>query len=138
MSMLGVNDGVIEKKEQDIKMTNEKGIMNIQREIKHREKTIEIHSMNKLKKVKVYELKLKRLRLRAQNKCYLDIANKIKRGMTLEQLNQYCFGSQIRNLDLIDEIKFIIKDISLCKFPTFEMLKNEVLKIERKYNHEKN
>ena len=70
-------------------MTNEKGIMNIQREIKikHREKTIEIHSMNKLKKVKVYELKLKRLRLRAQNKCYLDIANKIKRGMTLEQLN---------------------------------------------------
>jgi hypothetical protein len=138
--MLGVNDGVIEKKEQDIKMTNEKGIMNIQREIKikHREKTIEIHSMNKLKKVKVYELKLKRLRLRAQNKCYLDIANKIKRGMTLEQLNQYCFGSQIRNLDLIDEIKFIIKDISLCKFPTFEMLKNEVLKIERKYNHEKN
>jgi hypothetical protein len=52
MSMLGVNDGVIEKKEQDIKMTNEKGIMNIQREIKikHREKTIEIHSMNKLKK----------------------------------------------------------------------------------------
>jgi hypothetical protein len=58
--------------------------------------------------------------------------------MTLEQLNQYCFGSQIRNLDLIDEIKFIIKDISLCKFPTFEMLKNEVLKIERKYNHEKN
>jgi hypothetical protein len=140
MSMLGVNDGVIEKKEQDIKMTNEKGIMNIQREIKikHREKTIEIHSMNKLKKVKVYELKLKRLRLRAQNKCYLDIANKIKRGMTLEQLNQYCFGSQIRNLDLIDDIKFIIKDISLCKFPTFEMLKNEVLKIERKYNHEKN
>jgi hypothetical protein len=140
MSMLGVNDGVIEKKEQDIKMTNEKGIMNIQREIKikHREKTIEIHSMNKLKKVKVYELKLKRLRLRAQNKCYLDIANKIKRGMTLEQLNQYCFGSQIRNLDLIDEIKFIIKDISLCKFSTFEMLKNEVLKIERKYNHEKN
>jgi hypothetical protein len=140
MSMLGVNDGGIEKKEQDIKMTNEKGIMNIQREIKikHREKTIEIHSMNKLKKVKVYELKLKRLRLRAQNKCYLDIANKIKRGMTLEQLNQYCFGSQIRNLDLIDEIKFIIKDISLCKFPTFEMLKNEVLKIERKYNHEKN
>jgi hypothetical protein len=140
MSMLGVNDGVIEKKEQDIKMTNEKGIMNIQREIKikHRGKTIEIHSMNKLKKVKVYELKLKRLRLRAQNKCYLDIANKIKRGMTLEQLNQYCFGSQIRNLDLIDEIKFIIKDISLCKFPTFEMLKNEVLKIERKYNHEKN
>jgi hypothetical protein len=140
MSMLGVNDGVIEKKEQDIKMTNEKGIMNIQREIKikYREKTIEIHSMNKLKKVKVYELKLKRLRLRAQNKCYLDIANKIKRGMTLEQLNQYCFGSQIRNLDLIDEIKFIIKDISLCKFPTFEMLKNEVLKIERKYNHEKN
>jgi hypothetical protein len=138
--MLGVNDGVIEKKEQDIKMTNEKGIMNIQREIKikHREKTIEIHSMNKLKKVKVYELKLKRLRLRAQNKCYLDIANKIKRGMTLEQLNQYCFGSQIRNLDLIDEIKFIIKDISLCKFSTFEMLKNEVLKIERKYNHEKN
>ena len=138
--MLGVNDGVIEKKEQDIKMTNEKGIMNIQREIKikHREKTIEIHSMNKLKKVKVYELKLKRLRLRAQNKCYLDIANKIKRGMTLEQLNQYCFGSQIRNLDLIDDIKFIIKDISLCKFPTFEMLKNEVLKIERKYNHEKN
>ena len=138
--MLGVNDGVIEKKEQDIKMTNEKGIMNIQREIKikHREKTIEIHSMNKLKKVKVYELKLKRLRLRAQNKCYLDIANKIKRGMTLEQLNQYCFGSQMRNLDLIDEIKFIIKDISLCKFPTFEMLKNEVLKIERKYNHEKN
>ena len=138
--MLGVNDGVIQKKEQDIKMTNEKGIMNIQREIKikHREKTIEIHSMNKLKKVKVYELKLKRLRLRAQNKCYLDIANKIKRGMTLEQLNQYCFGSQIRNLDLIDEIKFIIKDISLCKFPTFEMLKNEVLKIERKYNHEKN
>ena len=138
--MLGVNDGVIEKKEQDIKMTNEKGIMNIQREIKikHREKTIEIHSMNKLKKVKVYELKLKRLRLRAQNKCYVDIANKIKRGMTLEQLNQYCFGSQIRNLDLIDEIKFIIKDISLCKFPTFEMLKNEVLKIERKYNHEKN
>ena len=138
--MLGVNDGVIEKKEQDIKMTNEKGIMNIQREIKikHREKTIEIHSMNKLKKVKVYELKLKRLRLRAQNKCYLDIANKIKRCMTLEQLNQYCFGSQIRNLDLIDEIKFIIKDISLCKFPTFEMLKNEVLKIERKYNHEKN
>ena len=138
--MLGVNDGVIEKKEQDIKMTNEKGIMNIQREIKikHREKTIEIHSMNKLKKVKVYELKLKRLRLRAQNKCYLDIANKIKRGITLEQLNQYCFGSQIRNLDLIDEIKFIIKDISLCKFPTFEMLKNEVLKIERKYNHEKN
>ena len=121
-------------------MTKEKGIMNIQREIKikHREKTIEIHSMNKLKKVKVYELKLKRLRLRAQNKCYLDIANKIKRGMTLEQLNQYCFGSQIRNLDLIDEIKFIIKDISLCKFPTFEMLKNEVLKIERKYNHEKN
>jgi hypothetical protein len=140
MSMLGVNDGVIEKKEQDIKMTNEKGIMNIQREIKikHREKTIEIHSMNKLKKVKVYELKLKRLRLRAQNKCYLDIANKIKRGMTLEQLNQYCFGSQIRNLDLIDDIKFIIKDISLCKFSTFEMLKNEVLKIERKYNHEKN
>jgi hypothetical protein len=140
MSMLGVNDGVIEKKEQDIKMTNEKGIMNIQREIKikHREKTIEIHSMNKLKKVKVYELKLKRLRLRAQNKCYLDIANKIKRGMTLEQLNQYCFGSQIRNLDLIDNIKFIIKDISLCKFSTFEMLKNEVLKIERKYNHEKN
>ena len=138
--MLGVNDGVIEKKEQDIKMTNEKGIMKIQREIKikHREKTIEIHSMNKLKKVKVYELKLKRLRLRAQNKCYLDIANKIKRGMTLEQLNQYCFGTQIRNLDLIDEIKFIIKDISLCKFPTFEMLKNEVLKIERKYNHEKN
>ena len=135
--MLGVNDVVIEKKEQDIKMTNEKGIMNIQREIKikHREKTIEIHSMNKLKKVKVYELKLKRLRLRAQNKCYLDIANKIKRGMTLEQLNQYCFGSQIRNLDLIDDIKFIIKDISLCKFPTFEMLKNEVLKIERKYNH---
>jgi hypothetical protein len=125
MSMLGVNDGVIEKKEQDIKMTNEKGIMNIQREIKikHREKTIEIHSMNKLKKVKVYELKLKRLRLRAQNKCYLDIANKIKRGMTLEQLNQYCFGSQIRNLDLIDEIKFIIKDISLCKFPTFENVK---------------
>ena len=138
--MLGVNDGVIEKKEQDIKMTNEKGIMNIQREIKikHREKTIEIHSMNKLKKVKVYELKLKRLRLRAQNKCYLDIANKIKRGMTLEQLNKYCFGSKIRNLDLIDEIKLIIKDISLCKFPTFEMLKNEVLKIERKYNHEKN
>ena len=92
--MLGVNDGVIEKKEQDIKMTNEKGIMNIQREIKikHREKTIEIHSMNKLKKVKVYELKLKRLRLRAQNKCYLDIANKIKKGMTLEQLNQYCFS----------------------------------------------
>jgi hypothetical protein len=138
--MLGVNDGVIEKKEQDIKMTNEKGIMNIQREIKikHREKTIEIHSMNKLKKVKVYELKLKRLRLRAQNKCYLDIANKIKRGMTLEQLKQYCFGSQVRNLDLIDDIKFIIRDISLCKFPTFEMLKNEVLKIERKYNHEKN
>jgi len=140
MSMLGVNDGVIEKKEQDIKMTNEKGIMNIQREIKikHREKTIEIHSMNKLKKVKRYELKLKRLRLRAQNKCYLDIANKIKRGMTLEQLKQHCFASQINNLDLIDDIKFIIKDISLCKFPTFEMLKNEVLKIERKYNHEKN
>ena len=77
-------------------MTNEKGIMNIQREIKikHREKTIEIHSMNKLKKVKVYELKLKRLRLRAQNKCYLDIANKIKRGMTLEQLNQYCIQKE--------------------------------------------
>jgi hypothetical protein len=58
--------GVIEKKEQDIKMTNEKGIMNIQREIKikHREKTIEIHSMNKLKKVKVYELKVKTIKIK--------------------------------------------------------------------------
>ena len=138
--MLGVNDGVIGKKEQVIKMTNEKGIIEIQKEIKikHREKTIEVHSMNKLKKVKVYELKLKRLRLKAQNKCYLDIANKIKKGLTLEQLNQYCFGSQIRNLDLIDDIRSLIKDISRCKFPTFEMLKNEVLKIERKYNYEKN
>ena len=140
MSMLGVNDGVIGKKEQVIKMTNEKGIIEIQKEIKikHREKTIEVHSMNKLKKVKVYELKLKRLRLKAQNKCYLDIANKIKKGLTLEQLNQYCFGSQIKNLDWIDDIRSLIKDISRCKFPNFEMLKNEVLKIERKYNHEKN
>lgn len=138
--MPGVSDGVIEKKEQDIKMKNEKGIINIQREIKikHREKIIEIHSMNKLKKVKVYELKLKRLRLKAQNKCYLDIANKIKKGLTLEQLKQHCFASQINNLDLIDDIRSLIKDISRCKFPTFEMLKNEVLKIERKYNHEKN
>jgi hypothetical protein len=91
MSMLGVNDGVIEKKEQDIKMTNEKGIMNIQREIKHREKTIEIHSMNKLKKVKVYELKLKRLRLRAQNKCYLDIANKNKKRHDLRTIKSILF-----------------------------------------------
>ena len=138
--MPGVNDGVIGKKEQVIKMTNEKGIIEIQKEIKikHREKTIEVHSMNKLKKVKVYELKLKRLRLKAQNKCYLDIANKIKKGLTLEQLKQHCFASQINNLDLIDDIRSLIKDISRCKFPTFEMLKNEVLKIERKYNHEKN
>ena len=138
--MLGVNDGVIGKKEQVIKMTNEKGIIEIQKEIKikHREKTIEVHSMNKLKKVKVYELKLKRLRLKAQNKCYLDIANKIKKGLTLEQLKQHCFASQINNLDLIEDIRSLIKDISRCKFPTFEMLKNEVLKIERKYNYEKN
>ena len=138
--MPGVSDGVIEKKEQVIKMTNEKEKIEIQKEIKtkYREKTIEIYSMNKLKKVKVYELKLKRLRLKAQNKCYLDIANKIKKGLTLEQLKQHCFGSQIRNLDLIDDIRSLIKDISRCKFPTFEMLKNEVLKIERKYNHEKN
>jgi hypothetical protein len=138
--MPGVSDGVIEKKEQVIKMTNEKEKIEIQKEIKtkYREKTIEIYSMNKLKKVKVYELKLKRLRLKAQNKCYLDIANKIKKGLTLEQLKQHCFASQINNLDLIEDIKLLIKDITLCKFPTFEMLKNEVLKIERKYNHEKN
>ena len=138
--MPGVSDGVIEQKEQVIKMTNEKEKIEIQKEIKtkYREKTIEIYSMNKLKKVKVYELKLKRLRLKAQNKCYLDIANKIKKGLTLEQLKQHCFASQINNLDLIEDIKLLIKDITLCKFPTFEMLKNEVLKIERKYNHEKN
>ena len=138
--MPGVSDGVIEKKEQVIKMTNEKEKIEIQKEIKikHREKTIEVHSMNKLKKVKVYELKLKRLRLKAQNKCYLDIANKIKKGLTLEQLKQHCFASQINNLDLIDDIRSLIKNISRCNFPTFEMLKNELLKIERKYNHEKN
>ena len=86
-------------------------------------KTIEVYSENKMKRKKAHELKLQRVRFRARNKCLSEILDKIEEGYNLERLRQYCDGSYSTNLDKIDKVKEILKNIDMYK--SWEDLRKE-------------
>ena len=86
-------------------------------------KTIEVYSENKMNRKKAHELKLQRVRFRARNKCLSEILDKIEEGYNLERLRQYCDGSYSTNLDKIDNVKEILKNIGMYK--SWEDLREE-------------
>ena len=86
-------------------------------------KTIVVWSENKMKRKKAHELKLQRVRFRARNKCLSEILDKIEEGYNLERLRQYCDGSYSTNLDKIDKVKEILKNIDMYK--SWEDLRKE-------------
>lgn len=86
-------------------------------------KTIVVWSENKMKRKKAHELKLQRVRFRARNKCLSEILDKIEEGYNLEGLRQYCDGSYSDNLDKIDTVKEILKNIGMYK--SWEDLREE-------------
>jgi hypothetical protein len=96
-------------------------------------KTIEVYSENKMKRKKAHELKLQRVRFRARNKCLSEILDKIEEGYNLEGLRQYCDGSYSANIDKIDNVKEILKNIDMYK--SWEDLREEkrILENEKKY-----
>ena len=103
------------------------------RERMKKNKTIEVYSENKMKRKKAHELKLQRVRFRARNKCLSEILDKIEEGYNLERLRQYCDGSYSTNLDKIDKVKEILKNIDMYK--SWEDLRKEkrILENEEKY-----
>ena len=96
-------------------------------------KTIEVYSENKMKRKKAHELRLERVRFRARNKCLSEILDKIEEGYNLEGLRQYCDGSYSANIDKIDKVKEILKNIDMYK--SWEDLREEkrILENEKKY-----
>ena len=86
-----------------------------------------------MKRKKAHELKLQRVRFRARNKCLSEILDKIEEGYNLERLRQYCDGSYSTNLDKIDKVKEILKNIDMYK--SWEDLRKEkrILENEEKY-----
>jgi len=78
-------------------------------------KTIEVYSENKMKRKKAHELRLERVRFRARNKCLSAILDKIENGHNLEGLKQYCYGQQSINLEKIDKVKEVLKNMHSYK-----------------------
>ena len=86
-------------------------------------KTIEVYSENKMKRKKAHELRLERVRFRARNKCLSAILDKIENGHNLEGLKQYCYGQQSINLEKIDKVKEVLRDIH--KYESWQDLREE-------------
>ena len=86
----------------------EKDTMSTQLE---KNKTIVVWSENKMKRKKAHELRLQRVRFRARNKCLSEILDKIEEGYNLERLRQYCDGSYSTNLEKIDGVKEVLRNM---------------------------
>ena len=86
-------------------------------------KTIKVYSENQMKRKKANELKLERVRFKARNKCLSSILDKIESGYNLEGLKQYCYGQQSINLEKIDKVKEVLRDV--YKYESWEDLRKE-------------
>ena len=93
-------------------------------------KIIEVDSENKMKRKKAHELRLERVRFRARNKCLSAILDKIENGHNLEGLKQYCYGQQSINLEKIDEVKEVLRDMH--QYNSYD-LRDEKKLLEKEY-----
>ena len=93
-------------------------------------KTIKVYSENQMKRKKANELKLERVRFKARNKCLSSILDKIESGYNLEGLKQYCYGQQSINLEKIDEVKEVLRDMH--QYNSYD-LRDEKKLLEKEY-----